>query len=744
MRCGRAGEVGRRRDAAGRRRWLLAGLGLLAGAMTTVGRSADAATRRADGAAAVAAPTPVVLDPGTTHDVDVTRPEPDLIEVRTRGEDPWVATRLFKVGAPTQTVLELDYTALTAVPGFSVYVGTPWSEDRVHAAAELPPSEGWSTFSLDLAPVWERARTTPERLRLDFGRGAGHVIQIRGARLRVPTAREREVSATREARQAADRARAAEVRAYLDATTPATLTQVRVTEETVEIAGRVPAGAGEFAVAEAPLWEEVARPAQREAVATVRAGADGAFAVTVPRFVTDGGGPRDRLLTRWLVTRRTEAGQERVSAARYADEVEARHAWPEARARSKKGLGGFNLGRPELVADLDALGIDSVTVNLFLGRFLRAGASGATLAHDYLGRTYHVNRAEVEKLDRTLLAAAKRGALVLGILLVPPAAAWDGALGGIFQHPDYDAAGSYSMPNLTTRAGVEHYAALLQFLAERYSRPGAPFGRLHHWIVHNEVDAGWVWTNCGEKPPALYLEIYHRSMRLAHLIARRHDPHARAYVSLTHHWAETASFRFTPSREVLEWLLAFSRTEGDFDWGIAFHPYPESLRDPRTWRDRKAEFHYDTPMITFKNIEVLDAWVKEPAHRFRGRTVRSVQLSEQGPNSPDYTPRVLAEQAAAMAYVWRKLRHLEAIEGFQFHNWIDNRREGGLRIGLRRFADDAEDPLGAKPVWHVYRALDTPDEDAATAFALPVIGISDWNEVPYRGAIGQRRGKSDK
>jgi hypothetical protein len=343
----------------------------------------------------------------------------------------------------------------------------------------------------------------------------------------------------------------------------------------------------------------------------------------------------------------------------------------------------------------------------------------------------------VEKLDHTLLAAAQRGALVLGILLVPPAKAWDGALGGIFQHPDYDAAGTYSMPNLTTREGVEHYAALLHFLAERYSRPGAPFGRLHHWIVHNEVDAGWVWTNCGEKPPELYLEIYHRSMRLAHLIARAHDPHARAYVSLTHHWKETASHRFTPSRDVLEGLLAFSRKEGDFDWGIAFHPYPQSLRDPRTWRDRKAEFHYDTPMITFRNLEVLDAWVKEPAQRFNGRKVRSVHLSEQGPNSPDYTPRALAEQAAAMAYVWRKLRPLDAIEGFQFHNWADNRREGGLRIGLRRFGDDPEAPLGPKPVWHVYRALDTAEEEQATAFALPVIGIADWSEVPYRGPIGK-------
>ena len=106
-----------------------------------------------------------------------------------------------------------------------------------------------------------------------------------------------------------------------------------------------------------------------------------------------------------------------------------------------------------------------------------------------------------------------------------------------------------------------------------------------------------------------------------------------------------------------------------------------------------------------------------------------MHLSEQGPNSPDYSPRALAEQAASMAYVWQKIRALDAIEGFQFHNWVDNRRAGGLRIGLRRFPDDADEPLGAKPVWHVYRALGTPEEEEACAFALPIIGIKKWSEV---------------
>ena len=72
---------------------------------------------------------------------------------------------------------------------------------------------------------------------------------------------------------------------------------------------------------------------------------------------------------------------------------------------------------------------------------------------------------------------------------------------------------------------------------------------------------------------------------------------------------------------------------------------------------------------------------------------------------------------------------------FHFHNWVDNRGEGGLRIGLRRFPDDPEDPGGKKPVWYVFQALDSPEQEEAIEFAKEIIGIDDWADVPYRGPI---------
>jgi hypothetical protein len=84
---------------------------------------------------------------------------------------------------------------------------------------------------------------------------------------------------------------------------------------------------------------------------------------------------------------------------------------------------------------------------------------------------------------------------------------------------------------------------------------------------------------------------------------------------------------------------------------------------------------------------------------------------------------------------WKKISRLETVQSWQYHNWIDNRGEGGLRIGLRKFPDEPGDPLGRKPIWHLYQALGTPREDEACAPYLKTIGIRSWDEVLHRGII---------
>src|SRR5690606_17352187 len=113
---------------------------------------------------------------------------------------------------------------------------------------------------------------------------------------------------------------------------------------------------------------------------------------------------------------------------------------------------------------------------------------------------------------------------------------------------------------------------------------------------HNEINAGWVWTNIGEKHPLRYMDVYHKSMRVIYNIARQYNPHANVFISLDHHWHQVSDPQFYPATTLLETLLEFCRKEGDFEWGIAYHPFPESLFEPKSWLDKRVDYTYESPL----------------------------------------------------------------------------------------------------------------------------------------------------
>ncbi|HUF62291.1 MAG TPA: DUF5722 domain-containing protein [Verrucomicrobiales bacterium] len=156
------------------------------------------------------------------------------------------------------------------------------------------------------------------------------------------------------------------------------------------------------------------------------------------------------------------------------------------------------------------------------------------------------------------------------------------------------------------------------------------------------------------------------------------------------------------------------------------HPYPQSLFHADAWNDALPTDNFDTPLITPKNIAVLDRWMHRPEMLFEGR-LRTVLLSEQGFHTPDYSAASQRLQAAAFVYLWRKLRGLKSVEAFHNHRWVDHPREGGLKLGLRTLPADG--PYGnPKLSWEIYQALDTPEEASKTAFAREVMGEAAWAE----------------
>lgn len=529
-----------------------------------------------------------------------------------------------------------------------------------------------------------------------------------------------------------DASREAALKAWLARDFPSRIEAVEVQADQIVVRGFVEGGEGGLVLVESPMHADGFDAASWVEAAQVAPDAQGDFFIAVPRRL-EGAGGRDRLLSRWLIARREGERLVPASRARYADAIACASPPAPLVPGNKKGLGALGLDRP--LEDIEELGVSAVTVNVVLNGLLREQpVEGVTTPHLFSGRTWHVDERRLSSLDKTLQFAQSRNLLVSAIVLIRPSQRRDEAWSRLAAHPDARREAFYAMPNVNDENGLAAYAAALDLLARRYGRAEAPFGRIHHWIMHNEVDQGWTWTNAGKKTALAYFDLYHKSLRAAHLIARQYDPHAQAFISLTHHWTVASDDNSYVSRDLLDLLETFCRAEGDFDWAIAHHPYPEDLRDPRVWEDKHVDFTLNTPKITFKNIEVLDAWARQPQHRFQGR-LRTIHLSEQGLNSPDYSEESLLDQAAGMAYAWAKIEKLESIRMFHYHNWVDNRGEFGLRLGLRRFPDDDQAPLGKKPIWRVFQTAGAPEQAQAHAFALPIVGARAWDEVRHLAPI---------
>jgi len=214
---------------------------------------------------------------------------------------------------------------------------------------------------------------------------------------------------------------------------------------------------------------------------------------------------------------------------------------------------------------------------------------------------------------------------------------------------------------------------------------------------------------------------------------RRISSSARLYLSLEHHWnirypGGNAQQSFA-GRPFLVEFNRRAREQGNFEWHVAFHPYPENLFEPRTWNDQSATTNVlTTPRITFKNIELLPRYLARPEFACRGQP-RRVILSEQGFHSSD-GPDGELRQAAAYAYAWRKIVNLDGVDAFILHRHVDHPHEGGLNLGLwRRNTSDRNSaaPAAKKKIHEVFRLADTPGWKEAFQFALPVIGWERWD-----------------
>ncbi len=477
---------------------------------------------------------------------------------------------------------------------------------------------------------------------------------------------------------------------------------------------RLGSSAESFAVVELQSWQPDA--ATPQAAPILGKG----NRLELPRF----DGSRDRLYSRFGLVQNGRL----IGPAKYPANLAALSAdrKPFLPARGKKGL------QVQMIDDALALGIQQATINLRLESLLDPSDSPGSFSHRLDGAGYHFRKAAVEDLDRQIKAYAEADAQVTLILLAGPSAV--PAIDRILRHPrtpDTLPSKMYAL-NVATEEGYRWFRASVEFLAHRYCGPKREAKRPIHFIVGNEVNSHFSWFPLGKQTTREVAAEYLRVLRVAHAAVRSASASSRIYASFDHYWAarfNSDALLSCGSRPLLDAMTRLSRAGGDFDWHIAFHPYPENLFEPRSWLDKSPTHEFDTPKVTFKNLEVLTRYLDLPIQRCFG-SARRVILSEQGFNTPKGADGE-TKQAAGFCYGWKKANALPGIDAFILHRHVDHTHEGGLRLGLwTNKPDSVNTPDGRKLLYEVFHHADADDWQKHFQFALPLIGAKDWNSLP--------------
>ncbi len=460
--------------------------------------------------------------------------------------------------------------------------------------------------------------------------------------------------------------------------------------------------------------------------------------VTIPRLV-DG---RDRLYSKFQLV--DSATGETLGSVRWVTDLDTLPAWRGAKPwpKSKKGI-----SCPVDIEDLKVLGVRYADDGFVLASLFDWSPGPWKETWEVDGQTIGINLDCVHDLDRRLKRMSELGINVTLIPIngVPTAPAPANPL----IHPRTDLAhapyhiGAF---NLTDERGYRYYRAAFEYLAHRYSDPSGAYGWVSGYVIGNELQSHWAWHNMGRATPAEVTREYADQLRIAWLAIRRYHSDVRVYASMDHTWAthlDPDPLKSMRGDQFLEQLNEIVTTEGNFPWHVAFHPYPENLFEPRFWNDRTAELGFDSPRITFKNLEVLPAFLAQERFHYQGQP-RRIILSEQGFHCTD-EPDGEAVQAAAFALAHYKVSQMPTIDAFLLHRHVDHRDQDGLRLGLwtRKLDDpDPNAPDRRRQVWDVFRRADTDEWEDAFAFAKPIVGLTDWKEaMPQAGPIPSVSGR---
>lgn len=441
------------------------------------------------------------------------------------------------------------------------------------------------------------------------------------------------------------------------------------------------------------------------------------------------GQPSDkRLYSRYVAAVRTGDTYREISAPIYVtnpgDVAAYREEYPEA--MSKKGL----LIELDMLGDALDLGVKHTTINIPYHHLV-----GGTLKYTYDGETYYFNKDLIESYDKMIGAFSAKGIVVTAILLN----GWNDSFPELHEQgaaKNNDA--FYYGFNVSTEQGYKTTKALMSFMAERYSGAHDLYGRVSNWIIGNEINNNKNWNYVGPMDLASYTKLYEKVFRVAYTAIKGQNKNARVFFSTDYEWKKENTNLQYAAKDFIDLFNSGIRSEGNIEWGLAYHPYPYPMVEPEFWDDDQTGMvndTFDSPVVNFKNLNVLTDYFQRPELLAADGTVRHIILSEEGFTSDSISRgKVYDIQAAAFAYAYYLVDSNPYIDAFILNRQVDSIGEVNTSCAFGLWTVDMERPdkviaVMPKNIHQVFKYIDTKKSLKYTEFAKSIIGISNWSEV---------------
>jgi hypothetical protein len=392
-------------------------------------------------------------------------------------------------------------------------------------------------------------------------------------------------------------------------------------------------------------------------------------------------------------------------------------------ARSKKGL----TADWRYASNLTELNAGYASYELDISRFCVGGGTSYT----YNGKTYSFNSAVVAEYDAVVQKLSGAGCNVVMVIKNSFNAATADLIAPTGRVAGYNC---YAM-NVDEQGGTEKIAALMSFLANRYS--GGSYGTIHNWIIGNEVNNNNPWHYLGNVTVDEFAAHYAKEVRLCYNAIKSQNSGANVYINIDQRWTHTDSNTLAyKGRDVLDKFAADITATGNIDWGLSFHPHPVPLYNTTFWtlpaayaRMNLVTQSDDSKMVCPTNLSVITNHMTQSALLSPSGTVRHIMISEMGFTSQSGATGASlgiqsseSTQAAAMVYAYKLAAQNPYIEGIIIHREIDHDSEiisDGMAVGIMTSAGVP------KQAYSAFKIMDTGD----TSYLLPVLGASSWAQL---------------